>query len=87
MPRKKDEVNPTLQPSHVSVAEAEMLTSVSRWTWRSWAYNRRIESTKIGSRLLIPLSEVTRVLNEGTRPRAHRDAGVTGSDSTRGVHA
>ena len=33
------------------------------------AYDGRVESTKVGTRLLIPASEVDRVISEGTRPR------------------
>ena len=58
-----------LQPELISVTDAEALTGVSRWTWRSYAYSGRIESIKIGTRLLLPLAEVRRVLNEGRRPR------------------
>jgi hypothetical protein len=57
---------------HVSVQTAEEITTISRWTWRSWAYAGKIASVKAGTgkhaRLLIPLSEVQRVLAEGFRP-------------------
>jgi hypothetical protein len=51
------------------VTDAETLTGVSKWTWRSYAYKGRIESVKISDRLLIPLKEIRRVITEGTRPR------------------
>jgi predicted site-specific integrase-resolvase len=53
----------------VGVADAEKLTGLSRWTWRRWAYTGRVTSIKLGKRLLIPLSEITRLVEENTRPR------------------
>jgi excisionase family DNA binding protein len=58
-----------LRRRYLSVAAAEAETGVSRWTWRRMAYDGRVESTKVGTRLLIPASEVDRVISEGTRPR------------------
>jgi Helix-turn-helix domain len=55
---------------HVGVDQAEQLTGLSRWSWRRMAYDGRITSTKVGTRLLIPVDEIQRVLAEGTRPRA-----------------
>ena len=59
----------TVQPEFASVDQCEIVSGVSKWTWRSYAYRGKIESYKIGSRLLIPLAEVRRVLAEGRRPR------------------
>jgi hypothetical protein len=42
--------------SFASVAEAEDMTGISRWTWRRWAYDGRIASTKLGTRLLVPIA-------------------------------
>ncbi|MFZ0742976.1 MAG: helix-turn-helix domain-containing protein [Terracidiphilus sp.] len=53
---------------YLGVKEAEIMTGVSRWTWRRWAYDGRIGSVKLGSRLLIPTSEVQRMIEEGARP-------------------
>jgi len=61
--------NPSVEREYLSVAEAEGMTGISRWTWRVYAYNGKIGSTKIGKRLLLPLTEVRRVLSEGNRPR------------------
>lgn len=62
-----------ITPTHMSVVDAEVMTGVSRWTWRQMAYRGIVESCKIGvgrnARLLIPISEVKRVLRESTRPR------------------
>jgi len=57
------------QPEFMGVVEAEVLSGISRWTWRQMAYRRRITSCKIGRRLLLPVSEVRRVLQEGMRHR------------------
>lgn len=52
----------------LSVAEAEIMTGVSRWTWRRWAYDGKVASVKLGKRLLVPAAEVERLVAEGTRP-------------------
>jgi len=57
------------QPEWVGVDTAEYLTDRSRWCWRKDAYSGKIASTKIGRRLLIPRSEIDRVMLEGLRPR------------------
>ncbi len=58
-----------IRRQYVSAAEAEEITGVSRWTWRRKAYAGSIASTKVGTRLLIAVDELERVLAEGTRPR------------------
>lgn len=67
---------PTLPPEllniaaeFVSVLEAEVLTGISQWTWRQHVYRGKIESVKVGTRLLIPVREIRRVLAKGYRPR------------------
>ncbi|AXC09636.1 hypothetical protein ACPOL_0251 [Acidisarcina polymorpha] len=54
---------------YLSVAEAEAEFGISRWTWRRMAYDGRIASSKVGTRLLIPVGECDRVIREGARPR------------------
>ena len=39
---------------YLGVKEAEIMTGVSRWTGRRWAYDGRIGSVKLGLRLLDP---------------------------------
>jgi len=60
---------------YISVAEAEELTGISQWTWRAWAYNGKCASVKTGSqkqaRLLIPVTEVDRLMTAGLRPAIH----------------
>jgi excisionase family DNA binding protein len=53
----------------LGVAEAEALTGISKWTWRRWSYDGKIASVKLGKRLLIPVSEIERLVIENTRPR------------------
>lgn len=58
-----------VEPELVGVQDAETMTGLSRWTWRAWAYSGRVASVKAGRRLLIPVAEIRRVIEEGTRPR------------------
>lgn len=57
-----------IEPKFLGVDGAEARSGISRWTWRRMAYAGRIASSKVGKRLLIPCSEVDRVLAEGYRP-------------------
>lgn len=67
---KRNTSQPTqIEPEFLSVADAEALSGLSRWTWRRMAYDRKVSSVKIGSRLLIPMSEIRRVMDGGLRPR------------------
>jgi predicted site-specific integrase-resolvase len=57
---------------YLSPREVEEQYPFSRWTVRTWAYTGKIASVKIGGhggRLLIPVSEIERIIAEGTRPR------------------
>lgn len=58
-----------VEPELISVQGAETMTGRSRWSWRRDAYDGRIASVKLGSKLLIPVAEIRRVIAEGTRPR------------------
>lgn len=64
-----------IEPEYVGVDGAERMTGISRWTWRRMVYDNRIGSTKVGKRLLIPVSEIRRVLAEGYRPAQVEKAG------------
>jgi excisionase family DNA binding protein len=57
-----------LNPQFMSVSDAQALTGISKWTWRSWAYAGKVASVKLGKRLLIPASEIERLVSQGTRP-------------------
>lgn len=58
----------------LGVADAEAVTGVSRWTWRRWAYSGKVSSVKLGKRLLIPASEISRLVAENTRPRLSEES-------------
>jgi excisionase family DNA binding protein len=49
----------------ISLEITAELLSVSIWTIRKWVSIGRIKSVKIGSRRLVPKSEVQRVASEG----------------------
>lgn len=53
----------------LSVDECGATAGNSSWWWRRAAYAGRIESVKLGHRLMIPATEVDRIIAEGTRPR------------------
>jgi len=58
-----------VKAEYLGVADAEALTGISRWSWRRWAYDGKVSSVKLGKRLLIPTSEISRLVDEGMRPR------------------
>jgi hypothetical protein len=58
-----------IEREYVGVGEAEILSGRSKWTWRRDCYEGRVASVKLGRRLLIPMSEIRRVMAEGLRPR------------------
>jgi hypothetical protein len=58
-----------VEPILVSVKKAEALTDVSDWKWRRLAYEGKIASVKIGTRLLIPMDSIIRFINEATRAK------------------
>lgn len=47
-----------------SIETTAELLAVSPWTIRKWVTERKIASCKIGSRRVIPASEINRVINE-----------------------
>ncbi|MGH9652467.1 MAG: helix-turn-helix domain-containing protein [Bryobacteraceae bacterium] len=58
----------TIHNRYVTVYTAAAETDLSPWTWRRWAYEGKISSVKVGTRLLIPREEVERLMAEGLRP-------------------
>lgn len=75
-----------VEPMYMSVVDAEVLTGISRYTWRAYAYRGVVESAKVGlgrnGRLVIPVSEVKRIMQECTRPRV---AGAVPEQSNKGA--
>jgi len=65
---KKQHVEFKRAAALLSVDKAEEIYGVSRWTFRRWAYSGKISSVKMGRRLLIPVSEIERLIETGTRP-------------------
>jgi excisionase family DNA binding protein len=51
------------------VKHAARQLGISVWTLRKKAYEGDVASVKIGAKLLIPESEVERLIREGMRPR------------------
>jgi len=58
-------MNENLQP----VKSAAQRLGISVWTLRKKAYDGDVASVKIGVKLLIPESEIERIIREGLRPR------------------
>jgi excisionase family DNA binding protein len=54
----------------LKVESAARLLNVSHWAIRAWAKQKRITSVKLGRLLMIPASEVTRLVQEGMRAAA-----------------
>lgn len=67
-------VESRVEPEYVSVQGAETMTGRSRWSWRRDAYDGKIASVKLGAKLLIPITEIRRVLAENTRPKLERQS-------------
>lgn len=52
-----------------NLTSASDQTGLSPWTIRRWAYTGKIASHKLGTRLMIPQSEIDRLITESERPR------------------
>lgn len=59
----------------IPVAEAAQIVGLSVWTLRRWAYNGTIASSKMGSRLLVPVSEIEALVSASIRPRRVKSEG------------
>jgi excisionase family DNA binding protein len=60
-------------PEVVRVQEFARRLQISVWTARQWAYRGKIASCKVSKHLLIPASEIERLIGAGTRPRIADD--------------
>ena len=61
-------------PTHMTetlypVKDAARKLGISVWTLRKKAYEGDVASVKIGVKLLIPESEIERIISDGLRPR------------------
>jgi excisionase family DNA binding protein len=57
-----------IAPEAIRPQEFARRLGISVWTARQWAYRGKISSCKVGKLLLIPTSEITRLLSENLRP-------------------
>lgn len=59
----------------VSIKDAAAILAISPWTVRAWVTQGKITSAKLGTRRLIPESEINRLLAESiTQRRVVKDA-------------
>jgi excisionase family DNA binding protein len=59
------------------IKDAAMRLGISVWTLRKKAYEGGVASVKIGAKLLIPASEIERLISDGMRPRRVASAGTS----------
>lgn len=70
----------TIVREFVSFKEAKAITGISDWAYREWADNGKIATVKVGHRVLIPVSEIQRLLSEGLRPALKKSAVQAGGE-------
>jgi hypothetical protein len=79
-PLRSFEVKPPAPSSQrlQSIKDFAANIGISVWTVRGWAYSGRIASVKLGARLMIPTTELDRLIEENLRPAIGRtQRGVT----------
>lgn len=54
-------------PEMLKIGEFAERMRISIWTARQWSYRNRMATCKSGKLLLVPATEVTRLLEEGMR--------------------
>ena len=54
-----------LQPVTVGIDQAAAMLSLSKHTIRKYEREGKIKSTRVGTRVLIPFKEITRIAEEG----------------------
>jgi excisionase family DNA binding protein len=59
-------------PEVIRVQEFARRLQISVWTARQWAYRGKIATCKAGKHLLVPASEVSRLIAENARPRLEK---------------
>jgi excisionase family DNA binding protein len=73
-PRAAKPVSPVATTQRLlSVKDFGALLGVSLWTVRGWAYKGRVASVKLGARMMIPTSELDRLITENLRPTVSRE--------------
>jgi excisionase family DNA binding protein len=80
-PVRSAEVKPPAPSSQrlLSIKDFAASLGISVWTVRGWAYRGRIASVKLGARMMIPTTELDRVINENLRPAIGRTQRVVTS--------
>jgi excisionase family DNA binding protein len=68
-PQKPCRKSHRIKSRFVSCADAGALTGLSRQTWWLLVKDGVVEHIRIGERILIPRSEIDRLIAEGRRPR------------------
>jgi len=58
--------NATHVPRLFGLGELEKGTDISRHTWRRWARDGKVSHVRLGRRILIPETEVKRLIAAGT---------------------
>jgi excisionase family DNA binding protein len=64
----KDPMSTRLTEKKYRVAEAAKLLGQKETTTRDWILDRKIAVIRVGKTILIPESEIKRILEEGFRP-------------------
>lgn len=73
-PRSTKPVSPVATTQRLlSVKDFGALLGVSLWTVRGWAYKGRVASVKLGARMMIPTTELERLITENLRPTVSPD--------------
>jgi hypothetical protein len=57
----------------LSIKDFGALLGVSLRTVRGWDYKGRVASVKLGARMMIPVTELDRLISENLRPALSRD--------------
>lgn len=73
-PSRSAEVKPPAPSSQrlLSIKDFAASVGISVWTVRGWAYSGRLASVKLGARLMIPTTELDRLIEENLRPAIGR---------------
>jgi excisionase family DNA binding protein len=58
-----------IEPKLITVQDAAAMLGLSVWTLRNWCYRGLVSSNKLGSRRMLPTTEVDRIIAETRRPR------------------
>jgi len=66
----------------LSIKTSAARLSVSPWTIRAWVTQGRIASVKLGSRRLIPESEIDRIISEGSVSATDKKKNDSTADSS-----